>query len=86
MSNTHKAVEVSAPDLAISAIEAHGGRERWNRFATLSAQLIQGWCALGYQGRRNRLSACREALRLRRPQVRESVQLGFFALQSKQIS
>jgi hypothetical protein len=50
---TYKAVEVSAPDLAKLAIEAHGGLERWNRFTTLSAHLIQGgvlWAVKGKAG------------------------------------
>ena len=39
--------------LAKQAIDAHGGLERWNGFATLSAQLIQGgalWAAKGKGG------------------------------------
>src|SRR5271169_4693520 len=39
--------------LAHQAIDAHGGLERWNRFSTLSAHLIQGgalWAAKGKAG------------------------------------
>jgi hypothetical protein len=39
--------------LAKQAIEAHGGLERWNRFTTLSAHLIDGgvlWAAKGKAG------------------------------------
>jgi len=39
--------------LAQQAIDAHGGLERWNRFTTLSAHLIQGgalWAAKGKAG------------------------------------
>jgi len=52
MKPTHNAVD-RAPDLAKLAIEAHGGLERWNRFTTLSAQLIQGgvlWAIKGKAG------------------------------------
>jgi hypothetical protein len=38
MNSTYKAVEVSAPDLAKFAIEAHGGLERWIRFTTVSGR------------------------------------------------
>ena len=40
-------------ELAKQAIEARGGLERWNRFTTLSAHLIQGgefWAAKGKAG------------------------------------
>jgi hypothetical protein len=33
MKGTSKAKEVSAPDLAKLAIEAHGGLERWHRLS-----------------------------------------------------
>jgi len=39
--------------LAEQAIDAHGGLERWNRFTTLSAHLVQGgalWAAKGKAG------------------------------------
>ena len=39
--------------LAKHAMDAHGGLERWNRFTTLSAHLIQGgalWAAKGKAG------------------------------------
>ena len=42
-----------APNLAKLVIEAHGGLERWNRYARLSAHLIQGgvlWAAKGKAG------------------------------------
>jgi hypothetical protein len=50
MKSTSKAVE---QDLAQFAIEAHGGLERWNRFSTVSAHLIQDgvfWSAKGKAG------------------------------------
>jgi hypothetical protein len=50
MRRTYKALE---QDLAQFAIEAHGGLERWNRFTTLSAHLIQGgalWAVKGKAG------------------------------------
>jgi hypothetical protein len=51
--STHKAGDVAGPELAKLAIEAHGGLERWNRFTTLSAHLIQGgvfWAVKGKAG------------------------------------
>ena len=39
--------------LAMQAMDAHGGLERWNRFTTLSAHLIDGgvlWAAKGKAG------------------------------------
>jgi hypothetical protein len=51
MKGAYKAVEVSVPDLAMLAIEAHGGLERWNSFATLSAHLIQGGVLWGAKGK-----------------------------------
>jgi hypothetical protein len=51
MESTSKAVEVSAPDLAKLAIEAHGGLERWKRFTTLSVHLIQGGELWGLKGK-----------------------------------
>ena len=36
--------------LAKQAMDAHGGLERWNRFTTLSAHLIQWRRPLGCQG------------------------------------
>jgi hypothetical protein len=51
MQSTYKAVEVSAPDLANLAIQAHGGLERWKRFTTLSAHLIQGGVLWGLKGK-----------------------------------
>jgi len=49
MKSTSKAVE---QDLAQFAIEAHGGLERWNRFSTVSAHLIQGGVFWGVKGKR----------------------------------
>src|SRR5713226_2491418 len=46
----YKALE---QDLAKFAIEAHGGLERWKKFTTLSAHLIQGgvlWAVKGKAG------------------------------------
>jgi hypothetical protein len=48
MKNTSKAVE---QDLAQFAIEAHGGLERWNKFGTVSAHLIQGGVFWGAKGK-----------------------------------
>src|SRR6267143_6145689 len=48
MKSTSKAVE---QDLAQFAIEAHGGLERWNRFSTVSAHLIQGGVFWGVKGK-----------------------------------
>ena len=48
MKGTQKALEVLAPELAMLAIEAHGGRDRWERFSTLSVHAINGrvlWAA-----------------------------------------
>ena len=51
MSTTYKALEVSAPDLAKLAIEAHGGLERWNRFTTVSVHGINGGVLWGAKGK-----------------------------------
>src|ERR1700691_1300465 len=48
MESTSKVVE---QDLAQFAIEAHGGLERWNRFSTISAHLIQGGVFWGAKGK-----------------------------------
>jgi hypothetical protein len=48
MESTSKVVE---QDLARFAIEAHGGLERWNRFSTISAHLIQGGVFWGAKGK-----------------------------------
>src|SRR5260370_37616595 len=51
--STYKAGDVALPELAKLAIEARGGLERWNRFKTLSAHLIQGgvfWAVKGKAG------------------------------------
>jgi hypothetical protein len=45
--------ETTMNRLAMQAINAHGGLERWNHFITLSAHLIQGgelWAAKGKAG------------------------------------
>src|ERR1700733_11683672 len=51
MKSTDKAGKAVAPELAKLAIEAHGGLERWNRFTTLSAHLIQGGVFWGVKGK-----------------------------------
>src|SRR5213593_3967329 len=51
MKGTYKAVEVSAPDLAKLAIEAHGGLDRWERFTTLSVHGINGGVLWGAKGK-----------------------------------
>ena len=48
MESASKVVE---QDLAQFAIEAHGGLERWNRFSTISAHLIQGGELWGLKGK-----------------------------------
>ena len=51
--STYKFGDVVLPELAQLAIEAHGGLERWIRFSTLSAHLIQGgvfWAVKGKGG------------------------------------
>src|SRR5712664_1347595 len=48
MKSTSKGVE---QDLAQLAIQAHGGLERWNRFSTVSAHLIQGGVFWGVKGK-----------------------------------
>src|SRR5713101_4093991 len=53
MKSTYKAGEVATSELAMLAIEAHGGLERWNSFTTLSAHLFQGgvfWAVKGKAG------------------------------------
>src|ERR1700687_1288126 len=48
MKSTSRTVE---QDLAQFAIESHGGLERWNRFTTVSAHLIQGGVFWGAKGK-----------------------------------
>jgi hypothetical protein len=42
MKGAYKTAEVSTPDLAKLAIEAHGVLERWKRFSTVSIHGING--------------------------------------------
>src|SRR5260370_1068031 len=51
MNGISKALEVSAPDLAKLAIEAHGGLDRWKRFGTVSAHGINGGVLWGAKGK-----------------------------------
>jgi hypothetical protein len=51
MKSTNQAPELATPALAMLAIETHGGLERWNRFTTLSAHLIQGGVLWGAKGK-----------------------------------
>src|SRR6266852_3106545 len=51
MKSTYKAGDIAAPELAMLAMEAHGGLERWNRFTMLSAHLIQGGVFWGAKGK-----------------------------------
>jgi hypothetical protein len=51
MKGANTAVEVSAPELAKLAIEAHGGLERWKRFTTLSVHGINGGVLWGAKGK-----------------------------------
>jgi len=48
MKSKSQAVE---QDLAELAIEAHGGLERWNRFSTVSAHLMQSGVFWGIKGK-----------------------------------
>lgn len=53
MGSAFKTGEATVPDLVKLAIAAHGGLERWTRFSTLSAHLIQGgalWAVKGKAG------------------------------------
>ncbi len=51
MKGTSKAMEVSAPELAKLAIEAHGGLERWKRFSSVSVHGINGGVLWGAKGK-----------------------------------
>ncbi|MBC8030144.1 MAG: hypothetical protein H7Z16_08525 [Pyrinomonadaceae bacterium] len=51
MKSTYEPAEVSAPDLAKLAIEAHGGLERWKRFTRLSVHGINGGLLWGAKGK-----------------------------------
>src|ERR1700704_1820413 len=51
MKGASKAMELSAPDLAKLAIEAHGGLERWKRFTTVSVHGINGGVLWGAKGK-----------------------------------
>jgi hypothetical protein len=48
---TYQAVEISAPELAKLAIQAHGGLDRWKRFTTLSVHGINGGVLWGAKGK-----------------------------------
>jgi hypothetical protein len=67
MSATYNALEVSAPDLAKLAIEAHGGLDRWKRFSTLSVHGINGGVLWGAKGKAGVLDDVTVALDLHRP-------------------
>jgi hypothetical protein len=60
-------------DLAQFAIEAHGSLERWNRFSTVSAHLIQGgvfWSVKGNrvaQKRRTQMKCIYKAVEVYQP-------------------
>src|ERR1700681_2397448 len=69
MKGTHKAVEVSAPDLANLAIEAHGGLERWKRFSTLSVHGINGGVLWGAKGKAGVLNDVTVTVDLRNEKV-----------------
>ena len=66
MKSTYKAVE---QDLAQFAIEAHGGLERWNRFSTVSAHLIQGGVFWGAKGKAGVLGDVTVTVDLRKEKV-----------------
>jgi hypothetical protein len=51
MRSAYKAGDVTTPELAKLAIDAHGGLERWNRFTMISAHLIQGGVFWGVKGK-----------------------------------
>jgi hypothetical protein len=51
MKSTYKAAEVATPELALLAIEAHGGLDRWQRFTTVSVHGINGGVLWGAKGK-----------------------------------
>ena len=51
MESTYKPGNGTMPELAKLAIDAHGGLDRWARFTTLSAHLIQGGVFWGVKGK-----------------------------------
>jgi hypothetical protein len=70
MSATYDALEVSAPDLAKLAIEAHGGLDRWKRFSTLSVHGINGGVLWGAKGKAGVLDDVTVTVDLHRPNFR----------------
>ena len=51
MKGTSQATKASETDLAMLAIEAHGGLERWNSFTTVSVHGINGGVLWGAKGK-----------------------------------
>jgi hypothetical protein len=51
MKGTSQATKASETDLAMLAIEAHGGLERWNSFTTVSVHGINGGVLWGANGK-----------------------------------
>jgi hypothetical protein len=51
MKSTYKAGDNAAPELAMLAIEAHGGLERWKSFTTLSVHGVNGGVLWGAKGK-----------------------------------
>src|SRR5258707_1219331 len=69
MNGISKALEVSAPDLAKLAIEAHGGLDRWKRFGTVSAHGINGGVLWGAKGNAGVLDDVTVTVDLRKEKV-----------------
>jgi hypothetical protein len=69
MKGTYEGVDVSAPDLAKLAIEAHGGLDRWRRFTTLSVHGINGGVLWGAKGKAGVLDDVRITVDLRNEHV-----------------
>ncbi len=51
MNSSRKAAEVAVPALAMLAIEAHGGLDRWKRFTVLSVHGVNGGLLWGAKGK-----------------------------------
>jgi len=69
MKSISKAAAISAPDLAMSAIDAHGGLERWKRFTTLSVHGINGGVFWGAKGKAGVLGDVTVTVELRNEKV-----------------
>src|ERR1700737_2356599 len=69
MKDTHKGAEISLPDPAKLAIEAHGGLERWKRFTTVSVHGINGGVLWGAKGKAGVVSDVTVTIDLRNEKV-----------------